>query len=63
MASWTDRLPVPVRRFLNPDDPAHRVVPRSDFTARLTQFSAAAMAFLAVFVLALSFAAGRLADR
>ncbi len=39
------------------------MVPPSGFTARLTIFSAAAMAFLAVFALALSFATGRLADR
>ncbi|TCO71166.1 cell division protein FtsX [Rhodovulum euryhalinum] len=44
------------------DPRAGRVVPPSGFTARLTQFSAAAMAFLAVFALALSLAAGRLAD-
>jgi cell division transport system permease protein len=40
-----------------------RVVPPSGFTARLTIFSAAAMAFLAVFALALALAAGRMADR
>ena len=40
-----------------------RIVPPSGFTARLTLFTAAAMAFLAVFALALSLAAGRLADR
>lgn len=42
---------------------ADRVVPPSGFTARLTQFTAAAMAFLAVFALALSLATGRLAER
>lgn len=42
---------------------AGRVVPPSGYTARLTIFSAATMAFLTVFVLALSLAAGRLADR
>jgi cell division transport system permease protein len=42
---------------------AGRVVPPSGHTARLTIFVAAAMAFLAVFVLALSLAAGRLAER
>lgn len=42
---------------------AGRVVPPSGYTARLTIFSSGAMAFLAVFVLALSLAAGRLADR
>ncbi len=39
------------------------MVPPTGFTAQLTVFSAAAMAFLAVFALALSLAAGRLADR
>ncbi|HHS89587.1 MAG TPA: FtsX-like permease family protein [Rhodobacteraceae bacterium] len=42
---------------------ADRVVPPSGFTTRLTQFTAAAMAFLAVFALALSLATGRLAER
>ena len=42
---------------------ADRVVPPSGFTARLTQLTAAAMAFLAVFALALSLATGRLAER
>jgi len=45
------------------DAQADRVVPPTGFTVRLTLFSAAAMAFLAVFALALSLAAGRLADR
>lgn len=40
-----------------------RVVPPSGFTAQLTLFTAAAMAFLAVFALALSLASGRLAER
>lgn len=40
-----------------------RIVPPTGFTARLTVFSSAAMAFLAVFALALSFATDRLADR
>jgi cell division transport system permease protein len=39
------------------------VVPPTGFTARLTVLTAAAMAFLAVFALALSLATGRLADR
>ncbi len=39
------------------------IVPPTGFTARLTIFAAAAMAFLAVFALALSLAAGRLASR
>src|SRR6056297_4159208 len=45
------------------DAQADRVVPPTGFTAQLTLFSAAAMAFLAVFALALSLATGRLADR
>ncbi|MBV1867030.1 MAG: cell division protein FtsX [Marinosulfonomonas sp.] len=40
-----------------------KVVPPSGYTARLTLFTSAAMAFLAVFALALSLATGRLADR
>ncbi|SET44477.1 cell division protein FtsX [Paracoccus homiensis] len=40
-----------------------RIVPPTGFTAHLTLFSAAAMAFLAVFALALALATGRLADR
>nr|WP_210730486.1 cell division protein FtsX [Roseibacterium persicicum] len=42
---------------------ADRVVPRSGQAARLTLAVSGAMAFLAVFALALSLAAGRLADR
>lgn len=49
--------------FLRGDTEAARVVPRAGFTVWLTLFSAGAMAFLAVFALALSLAAGRLADR
>ena len=45
------------------DAQADRVVPPTGFTARLTVFAAGAMAFLAVFALALSLASGRLADR
>ena len=45
------------------DRQADRVVPPSGHTAWLTSFIAGAMAFLAVFALALSLAAGRLADR
>jgi len=40
-----------------------RVVPPTGFTANLTVLTSAAMAFLAVFALALSLASGRLADR
>ncbi|WP_439957662.1 cell division protein FtsX [Paracoccus albicereus] len=42
---------------------AARIVPPTGFTAQLTLFSAGALAFLAVFALALSLAAGRMADR
>ncbi|THD76344.1 cell division protein FtsX [Thalassobius vesicularis] len=49
--------------FVVGDAQADRAVPPSGFTANLTTFSAAAMAFLAVFALALSLATGRLADR
>lgn len=45
------------------DRQADRVVPPSGHTAWLSTLSAAAMAFLAVFALAMSLAAGRLADR
>ena len=40
-----------------------RVVPPTGITAQLTVFAAAAMAFLAVFALALALATGRLAER
>ena len=40
-----------------------RVVPPTGYTATLTLFTSGAMAFLAVFALALSMASGRLADR
>ncbi len=45
------------------DPQADRVVPPSGAAARLTGLVAGGMAFLAVFALALSLAAGRLADR
>ena len=45
------------------DEAADRVVPPTGFTARLTVFSAFAMAFLAVFAIALSLAAGRVAQQ
>ena len=41
----------------------NRIVPPTGFTAQLTVFSAGAMAFLAVFALALALATGRLAER
>lgn len=49
--------------FLAGDAQSGKVVPPTGFTARLTLFSAFAMAFLTVFALALSLATGRLADR
>lgn len=52
-----------LRALFAGDHHADRVVPPSGFTAQLTLFAAAAMAFLAVFALALSLAAGRLAER
>ena len=52
-----------VIELLAGDAQADKVVPPTGFTASLTLFSAAAMAFLAVFALALSLATGRLADR
>ncbi len=54
------------RRFsslVSRDTQADRVVPPTGFTARLTVFASGAMAFLAVFALALSLATGRLADQ
>lgn len=50
-------------QFLSSDRQVDRVVPPTGFTAQLTLFTAGAMAFLAVFALALSLASGRLADR
>ncbi|MFE3835920.1 cell division protein FtsX [Rhodobacteraceae bacterium PA1-206B] len=52
-----------VLAFLRPDPQADRVVPPSGHSAWLTGFTSGAMAFLCVFALALSLAAGRLADR
>jgi len=52
-----------LRRIILGDPQADRVVPPTGFTAQLTLLAAGAMAFLAVFALALSLAAGRLADR
>ncbi len=49
--------------FLSPDPTAARVVPATGFTAALTIVSSAATAFLAVFAIALSLAAGDLATR
>ncbi len=52
-----------LRAFIAGDRNADRVVPPSGFTAQLTLFAAGAMAFLAVFALALSLASGRLAQQ
>lgn len=49
--------------FLAGDAQADRLVPPTGYTARLTVFAAASMAFLAVFALAFSLATGRVADR
>lgn len=57
------RLRQAIQRLATGLRDADRVVPKSGPTAWLTGFSAAAMAFLAVFALALSLAAGRLAER
>lgn len=52
-----------IRNFVLGDPQAARVVPPSGHTAYLTMFVSLAMAFLAVFALALSMASDRLADR
>ncbi len=49
--------------ILKGDSQADRVVPKRGHSVRLTLFTSGAMAFLAVFALAMSLAAGRLADR
>lgn len=49
--------------LLSGDPQADRAVPPTGHTARLTLLTSGAMAFLAVFALALSLATGRLADR
>jgi cell division transport system permease protein len=52
-----------LRLMIAPNKASDTVVPPTGFTARLTVFAAGAMAFLAVFALALSVSTGRLADR
>ncbi|MFX0547474.1 cell division protein FtsX [Roseovarius sp. S1116L3] len=52
-----------LRGLLAGDGGSDRVVPPTGYTAWLTLFAAGAMAFLAVFALALSLATSRLADR
>lgn len=54
---------VALRALFVGDVHADRVVPPTGYTAWLTLFVSGAMAFLAVFALALSLATGRLADR
>ena len=52
------------RGLIRPDPAGtDRVVPPTGFTAQLTVFAAGAMAFLAVFAMALALATGRLAER
>ncbi|MGV6840077.1 MAG: cell division protein FtsX [Planktomarina sp.] len=53
----------PIMIFLFGDSQAERIVPPSGFTVRLTVIAAAAMAFLATFILAFSSATGTLAHR
>jgi cell division transport system permease protein len=55
------RLALPT--LLRSDTGADRVVPPTGHTAQLTVLASAAMAFLAVFALALAFSLNRLADR
>lgn len=55
--------PADLLAVLRADGAADRIVPPSGFTARLIVLAAAAMAFLAVFALALSLASGRLAQK
>lgn len=52
-----------LRSLISGDAQNDRIVPPTGFTAQLTVFAAGAMAFLAVFALALSLASGRLAQR
>ena len=52
-----------LRSTLRPDGNEGNIVPPSGHTAWLTTFTAGAMAFLAVFALALALASGRLAGR
>jgi cell division transport system permease protein len=59
----TNKLIAEIISLLKGDHNSKQVVPPSGFTANLTLFTSAAMAFLAVFALALSLATGRLADR
>ena len=59
MNRWLEQA----RAALAGDAGADRVVPPAGFTVRLTLISAAAMAFLAVFALALVLTAGRIAER
>ncbi len=60
--AWT-RISARAVALVVPDASAGSIVPPSGHTAWLTTFTAAAMAFLAVFALALALATGRLATR
>ena len=51
-----------IKNILLPDRHLNQVVPTNGFTTLLTFFTSAAMAFLIVFSLAMSFAADRLAQ-
>jgi cell division transport system permease protein len=56
-------FPADLPALIRADAGADRVVPPTGHTARLTVLASAAMAFLAVFALALAFSLNRLADR
>lgn len=57
------KLSFDIASFFRADAQADRVVPPTGITAQLTILTAASMAFLAVFALALTLASDRLADR
>ncbi|WP_099825954.1 cell division protein FtsX [Oceaniglobus indicus] len=57
------KLAAEILSVIQGDPRADRAVPPSGFTAQLTLFTGGAMAFLAVFALALALATARLADR
>ncbi len=58
-----NQIIVTLKALIAGDKTANRVVPSSGFTALLTSISAAAMAFLAVFAIAMALASGELASR
>ncbi|WP_420862287.1 cell division protein FtsX [Algirhabdus cladophorae] len=63
MKSYLAQKTAPLRHWISGNPQADVVVPAKGYSAYLTIGSAAAMAFLAVFVLALSVTTSRLADR